>query len=53
VGLEDVLGSITPGKLADMVVLSQDIFTIPPEEISDTQVDYTIFDGPVVYRRGD
>lgn len=53
VGLEDVLGSITPGKLADMVVLSRDIFTIPPEEISDTQVDYTIFDGRVVYRRGD
>jgi len=53
VGLEDVLGSITPGKLADMVVLSRDIFTIPPEEISDTQVDYTIFDGQVVYHRGD
>ena len=53
VGLEDVLGSITPGKLADMVVLSRDIFTIPPEEISDTQVDYTIFDGRVVYRRSD
>ena len=52
-GLEDVLGSITPGKLADMVVLSRDIFTIPPKEISDTQVDYTIFDGRVVYRRGD
>ncbi len=53
VGLEDVLGSISPGKLADMVVLSRDIFTIPPEEISDTQVDYTIFDGQVVYRRVD
>jgi predicted amidohydrolase YtcJ len=50
VGLEDVLGSITPGKLADMVVLSHDIFTIPPEEISDTQVHYTIFDGRIVYR---
>jgi predicted amidohydrolase YtcJ len=53
VGLEDVLGSITPGKLADMVVLSCDIFAIPPEEISNTQVDYTIFDGRLVYRRGD
>ena len=53
VGLEDALGSITPGKLADMVVLSRDIFTIPPEEISDTQVDHTIFDGQVVYRRSD
>ncbi len=53
VGLEDLLGSITPGKLADMVVLSHDIFTIPPREISDTRVDYTIFDGQVVYRRSD
>ncbi|MDH4137338.1 MAG: amidohydrolase family protein, partial [Anaerolineae bacterium] len=53
VGLEDALGSITPGKLADMVVLSRDIFTIPPEEISDTQVDYTILDGQVVYHRDD
>ena len=53
VGLENVLGSITPSKLADMVVLSRDIFTIPPEEISDTQVNYTVFDGRVVYRCGD
>ena len=53
VGLEGVLGSITPGKLADMVILSRDIFTIPPEEISDIQVDYTICDGRVVYRRSD
>jgi predicted amidohydrolase YtcJ len=53
VGLKDVLGSIAPGKLADMIVLSRDIFSIPPEEISDTQVDFAIFDGRVVYRRGD
>lgn len=44
-------GSITPGKLADLVVLSDDIFAIPPEKIADTKVDMTIFDGRIVYER--
>jgi len=37
--------------LADLVVLSRDIFEIPPEEILETEVLYTIFDGHVVYER--
>lgn len=44
-------GSIAPGKLADMVVLSDDIFAIPPEKIADAKVDMTIFDGQIVYER--
>jgi predicted amidohydrolase YtcJ len=44
-------GSIEPGKLADMVVLSEDIFNIDPVEIQNTKVDLTIFDGQVVYER--
>ncbi|UWZ82758.1 amidohydrolase [Occallatibacter riparius] len=48
---EKVKGSIEPGKLADLVVLSEDIFTIPPEAIEKTKVDMTIFDGRVVYER--
>lgn len=48
---EKVKGSIEPGKLADLVVLSDDIFAIPPEQIARTRVDMTIFDGRVVYRR--
>lgn len=48
---ETVKGSIEPGKLADLVVLSDDIFTIPPAAIQDTRVDMTIFDGKVVYER--
>jgi predicted amidohydrolase YtcJ len=44
-------GSIEAGKLADMVVLSQDIFGIDPVEIQNTKVDLTIFDGRVVYER--
>jgi len=34
-----------------LVVLSEDIFTIPPEAIENTRVDLTIFDGKVIYQR--
>lgn len=47
---EDILGSITTGKLADIVVLSDDIMTIPENEIPATTVVYTIVGGKVVYR---
>ena len=47
---ENVKGSIEPGKLADVIVLSQDIFAIDPVKIADTKVDLTIFDGRVVLR---
>jgi predicted amidohydrolase YtcJ len=42
---ENVKGSITPGKLADIVVLSKDIMTIPEEEIPTARVDITIVGG--------
>jgi predicted amidohydrolase YtcJ len=48
---EGLMGSITPGKYADIVVLSQDILTVPDEEILDTQVLYTIVGGRVRYRQ--
>jgi predicted amidohydrolase YtcJ len=48
---ERIKGSIEPGKLADMVVLSDDILEIPPAEIEKTRVVATIFDGKVIYRR--
>jgi predicted amidohydrolase YtcJ len=48
---EAVKGSIEPGKLADLVVLSNDIFAIPPETIKETRVEMTIFDGRVIYER--
>jgi len=37
------------GKVADLVVLSQDIFHVPPEALLDTRVQYTICGGQVVY----
>ena len=46
----DTLGSLAPGKMADIVVLDRDIYSIPPMEIIETNVDMTIFDGRVVYR---
>jgi predicted amidohydrolase YtcJ len=44
-------GSIAPGKLADMVILSDDIFHIEPQAIRDVKVETTIVGGRIVYRR--
>jgi predicted amidohydrolase YtcJ len=49
---EKVKGSITRGKLADMVMLDQDIFKIDPVEIQNTHVVLTLLDGRVVYEVG-
>ncbi len=46
---EDIKGSITPGKLADMVLLSDDPTKIPPERIKDIKVEMTIIGGKVVW----
>src|SRR5436305_4210236 len=42
-------GSITPGKLADMVILSENIFDLKPEAIRSAKVESTIVGGKVVY----
>lgn len=49
---EDLKGSLTPGKLADVTVLSRDIMTVPEEEILGAGVVYTIVGGKVLYERG-
>jgi hypothetical protein len=46
---EKVKGSIEPGKLTDLAVLSHDILTIDPIEIEQVHVVMTIFDGRVIY----
>ena len=46
---DDVKGTITPGKLADLVILSRDIFKIDPVEIEHVRVVMTIMDGRIVY----
>lgn len=48
---ENEKGSITPGKLADMVILSDDIFRIDPRLIRNVEVETTILGGKVVWQR--
>jgi predicted amidohydrolase YtcJ len=48
---EALKGSLAPGKLADVTVLSKDIMTVPEDEIPATQVVYTIVGGKIAYRR--
>jgi len=48
---EDIKGTLEVGKLADMVVLSQDLFTIQPRDITKTEVLYTILGGKIVYEK--
>jgi hypothetical protein len=44
-------GTIAPGMLADLVVLSEDIFEAPASRLGSTRIAVTIFDGRIVYRR--
>lgn len=48
---EDELGSLSPGKLADLVVLSGDLMTEPADDILRSRVLYTVIDGKIVYQR--
>ena len=47
---ESIKGSITPGKLADLVVLSNNILTIPEDSIPNTRVIYTIVGGRIAFQ---
>ncbi len=49
---EGIKGSLTPGKLADITVLSKDIMTCPEKEIRTAEVLYTIIGGKVLFRKG-
>jgi predicted amidohydrolase YtcJ len=46
---EDLVGSIEPGKKADYVVFSQDIMSVPVDEILSTKVIATVVDGRVAH----
>jgi len=47
---EAIKGSITPGKLADFVVLSDDLFTVAKDKIKDLQIVRTVVGGNAVYQ---
>jgi len=48
---ERLKGTIEPGKLADLAVLSDDILSVDPAKLSQARVVMTVFDGRVIYRR--
>lgn len=48
---DDVKGTLTAGKLADVIMLDRDIFSIKPEDIDKAQVTLTINDGRIVYSK--
>jgi predicted amidohydrolase YtcJ len=48
---ESVKGALRPGLLADIVVLNQNLFTIPTMDIHKTTVDVTVFDGRIIHQR--
>jgi predicted amidohydrolase YtcJ len=45
------LGSLAPGRLADLIVLDRDIYKVDPPEIAETKVVMTVFDGEIVFER--
>ncbi len=49
---DDRLGTLEPGKEADLAVLSQDIFSVKPDEIGKTEVLTTMVAGKVVFEHG-
>jgi hypothetical protein len=51
--LEDAIGSIEPGKYADIAVWDTDFYTAPTDAIKDARCLLTLFDGAVVYRAED
>jgi len=48
---ENIKGSIEVGKLADLVVLSENILEIDPVRIKDVEVEMTVFDGKIIYQK--
>jgi len=47
---ENIKGSIEVGKLADLIILSDDILSIDPVKIKDVKVELTVFDGKIIYQ---
>ena len=48
---EDYKGSLEVGKLADLIVLSKDILTCPINDIKNIEVEMTMLDGKVIYKK--
>jgi predicted amidohydrolase YtcJ len=48
-GMGGILGSLTPGKRADLIVTDRNLFAMDPDEIAEVRVVMTLFDGKVVH----
>ena len=48
---EEKLGSLEPGKLADIVVLDRNLFETPPAELNTVPIRMTIVGGKIVYEK--
>lgn len=48
---ENDLGTLEPGKLADLIVIDRNLFTVDPSEILTGKVDLTVMDGRVIFER--
>ncbi len=51
VSREDELGTLEPGKFADIIVIDRNLFAVDPSEIMTSQVDMTMMDGKIIYER--
>ena len=49
---EKKIGSLVPGKSADIIMLDRDILTVTPEAMKETRVIWTMFEGKKVYEAG-
>jgi len=49
---EKKIGSITPGKSADIILVDRDVLTVDPESMKQTKVLWTMFEGRIVYEAG-
>lgn len=47
--LQDSIGSIAPGKRADLILIDRDVLTVPPEEMREAKILWTIVGGKTVY----
>jgi hypothetical protein len=50
--LEHSIGSITPGKRADLIVIDRDVLTVSPEEMRQAKIVWTMVGGKFVWGAG-
>nr|MDP9148199.1 amidohydrolase family protein [Acidobacteriota bacterium] len=50
--LQDSIGSLAPGKRADMILIDRDVLTISPEQMREAKILWTMVAGKIVYQAG-